>query len=681
MAANKSSIKNFRRSVENRELVWIPMHDGRRLAARIMLPRNADKKPVPAILEYIPYRRRDGTRARDEQTMAWFAGNGYAFVRLDISGSGDSDGLVEDEYVRREQDDGIEAIAWLAAQPWCSGAVGMIGISWGGFNGLQIAARRPPALKAVISLCSTVDRYHDDVHFMGGCLLNDNMDWGSAFFTYGALPPDPEMVGERKWKTLWKQRLQGLELYPARWMQHQRRDAFWKHGSVKENFDAIQCPVLAVSGWVDGYTAAVFELVENLKAPCKGLLGPWGHKYPQMGVPGPAIGFLQECKRWWDRWLKNIDTAVEDDPAMRIFLQDSVKPAPHIDEREGRWLGIPAWPAPGIRIRTLHFGRGDLASKPASKSGKNLRSIRSPQTTGLAGGEWCAYGLGKTAPELAIDQREDDAGSLLFDGLPLKRTLAIIGEGSVRLRLAADKPRAFVAVRLNNVHPDGTVERLSFGFLNLAHRRSHVKPAALKPGEFYDVDVKLKGVAQSVPAGHRLRIAVSTCYWPMIWPSPQSATLTVDPAGSFVNLPVLESEKGFMPVGFAPVEYATPLKLTTRATGNESREAIHTIDDSTTRFVVTRDDGSVVIDDIGTEVSYTKKKSFTVGRDDPLASVAELECSAHYRRGAWDARLETETRLSCDETHFYLSGKVRAFDKGRKFAERSFEHSIKRDYI
>jgi hypothetical protein len=256
-----------------------------------------------------------------------------------------------------------------------------------------------------------------------------------------------------------------------------------------------------------------------------------------------------------------------------------------------------------------------------------------------------------------------------------------VGEGRVHLRLAADQPSALVAVRLNNVHPDGTVERLSFGFLNLAHRHSHAKPAALKPGEFYDVDVKLKGVAQSVPAGNRLRIAVSTCYWPMVWPSPQAATLTVDPAASFVELPVLESEKGFNTVEFAPVEYATPLKMTTRVSGDESREAIHRIDDSTTRFVVTRDDGSVVIDDIGTEVSYTKKKSFSVGRDDPLASVAELECSAHYRRGAWDARLETETRLSCDKTHFYLSGKVRAFDKGKKIAERIFEHTVKRDYI
>ena len=301
-------IIDCRAKVDNIEIAWIPMSDGRRLAARLMLPKDAMANPVPAILEYIPYRRRDGTRARDDTAYYWFAANGYGSARVDISGAGDSDGLIEDEYVVREQDDALEVIAWLAAQPWCSGAVGMIGISWGGFNGLQVAARRPPALKAVVSLCSTVDRYHEDVHFMGGCLLNGTMGWGSVFLTYGALPPDPEMVGPRKWRSMWRQRIEGLKLYPALWMRHQRRDGFWRHGSVIENYDAIEAPVLAVSGWADGYTAAVFQLVEGLKAPCKGIVGPWGHKYPEFGVPGPAIGFLQECKRWWDRWLKGIDT-------------------------------------------------------------------------------------------------------------------------------------------------------------------------------------------------------------------------------------------------------------------------------------------------------------------------------------------------------------------------------------
>ena len=262
------------------------MSDGRRLAARLWLPVDAERDPVPAILEYIPYRRRDGTRPRDEETHAWVAAQGYACARVDIAGSGDSDGLLLDEYLQQEQDDAIEIIAWLAAQPWCSGKVGMIGISWGGFNGLQVAARQPPALKAVISIASTVDRYADDVHFMGGALLADNMDWGAAFFTYAALPPDPEMVGAG-WRKQWLERLEVLRPFPPLWLAHQRRDDFWKHGSVCEDYAAIQCPVLGVSGWADGYTAAVFRLAENLPAPARASSAPGAISIPIAACRAP----------------------------------------------------------------------------------------------------------------------------------------------------------------------------------------------------------------------------------------------------------------------------------------------------------------------------------------------------------------------------------------------------------
>ncbi len=175
--------------VDEVETAWIPMADGRRLAARLFLPRSADERPAPAVLEYIPYRRRDGTRLGDEAMHRWFAGHGCACARVDVAGMGDSDGLVEDEYTQREHDDGLEVIVWLARQPWCNGAVGMIGISWGGFNVLQIAARRPPALRAVISVCSAVDRYHGDVHYTGGCVNEENLEWGGYFFAMNAFPP------------------------------------------------------------------------------------------------------------------------------------------------------------------------------------------------------------------------------------------------------------------------------------------------------------------------------------------------------------------------------------------------------------------------------------------------------------------------------------------------------------
>ncbi|MDX1432292.1 MAG: CocE/NonD family hydrolase, partial [Gammaproteobacteria bacterium] len=265
--------ESFPRAIREVENVFIPLSDGTRLAARMWLPDDAEQDPVPAVLEYIPYRKRDFMRLRDEPMHAYYAGHGYAAVRVDLRGSGDSDGVLEDEYLPREQLDALEVIAWLAEQPWCDGNVGMTGISWGGFNALQVAARAPPALKAVITLCASDDRYADDAHYMGGCLLSENQIWGTVLFTINALPPDPMLVGER-WRECWRERLEHDRPFPAVWLAHQRRDEYWKQGSVCEDFSRIRCPVYAIGGWADGYSNAVPRLLAGLEVPRKGLIGP-----------------------------------------------------------------------------------------------------------------------------------------------------------------------------------------------------------------------------------------------------------------------------------------------------------------------------------------------------------------------------------------------------------------------
>ncbi|MXW87294.1 MAG: CocE/NonD family hydrolase, partial [Boseongicola sp. SB0667_bin_21] len=245
MLKNSEIRTEFPREVREIENAWIPMPDGTRLAARIWLPVDAESDPVPAILEYLPYRKRDGTVERDHLTHPYFAGHGYAGVRVDLRGTGDSEGICLGEYLRQEQDACLAVIEWLADQPWCSGKVGMIGISWGGFNGLQVAARRPEALGAVISLCSTDDRYADDIHFMGGCMLTDKLSWGATAFSICNTPPDPAIVGDR-WREMWAERLENNGLWMLDWFRHQRRDGFYAHGAVCENYAKIEVPVYAV---------------------------------------------------------------------------------------------------------------------------------------------------------------------------------------------------------------------------------------------------------------------------------------------------------------------------------------------------------------------------------------------------------------------------------------------------
>ena len=386
---------------------WIMLSDGTRLAATIWLPEDAGDDPVPAILEYLPYRRRDGTVLRDRQTHAWFAGHGYAGVRVDMRGSGDSDGLLLDEYLPQEQADAVEVIAWLAAQPWCSGTVGMMGISWGGFNSLQVASHRPPALKAIITVCSTDDRYADDCHFMGGCLLNNSIAWGSTMFAFGAQPPDPEVVGDR-WRDMWLERLENNAPMAASWIEHQHRDAYWKQGSICEDYSSITAAVYAVGGWADGYSNAIPRMLAGLPGPKKGLIGPWAHAYPNRAQPGPQIGFLQEALRWWDRWLKGLDNGIMEEPMLRAWMQDSVRPATTYPERPGRWVAESAWPPKGREPLVLHLSGRTLAQVEGRKE---TQIVASSLSTGVTFGEWCPYGL---AGELPADQRPDDGRSVLL---------------------------------------------------------------------------------------------------------------------------------------------------------------------------------------------------------------------------------------------------------------------------
>lgn len=659
------------------ETLWVPLSDGRKLASRLFLP--ADGKPAPLILEYIPYRRRDGTRPRDDMMHGWFAANGFACARLDISGTGDSDGLVDDEYVAREQDDVVEAIEFLGTQSWCSGTVGMIGISWGGFSGLQAAYRRPPRLKAIVTACSTDDRFACDAHYSGGCLINDNFAWGGAFFSYGALPPDPQVVGADRWRDMWRERIDAVTVFPAGWLRHQRKDAYWKQGSVSEDWSRIDCAVLAVGGWLDGYTQTIFRLVENMPGRAWGLCGPWGHQWPQNGVPGPAIGFLQECKRFYDRWLRDEPNGAENDPAMRLFVMDPCPPATFHAERPGRWVGLPDWPpAPDVlRHQALHLAAGTLQAEPLAAA--PVLTISSSLTTGIAAQEWCPYGIGIVAAESSTDQRADDAMSLCFDTRPLESDWSILGEAVLTLRVASDRPQAQIVVRVNSVAPDGVSAMVTFALLNLSHRGGSEHPEPMEPGQFETVTVRLKPVGQVIPAGHRVRLALSTSYWPMAWPGPEKVTLSVDPAGSRLDLPLLGDESGLPGVTFQPAESAPIGAMTEVRPAVQHRRFINDMPAQTTMMTSFQDDGVYVINDIATEVSGWRRKDYTIGWNDPLSCTTTIICREERTRPDWQPRLDTELTCTADADAFRVHATLRAWDGDTLFAERQFDETIPRD--
>lgn len=653
------------------------MSDGVRLAARIWLPENAGANPVPGILEYIPYRKRDGTAFRDSITHPYVAGHGYACVRVDLRGSGESEGVLTDEYLLQEQQDGIEVIRWIAQQPWCTGAVGMMGISWGGFNALQVAALRPPALKGIITICSTDDRYADDIHHMGGCLLGDNLSWASTMFAYNSCPPDPLLVGER-WRELWLERLKGSGLWLETWLCHQRRDEYWKHGSICENFSAITCPVFAVSGWADGYSNSVFRLMAHLQSPRKGLIGPWGHKYPHLGIPGPAIGFLQESLRWWDRWLKNIETGIMNEPMLRVWMQESVPPTTYYEERPGRWVAESSWPSPFTILHKYPLAAGRIGEEDERIPERPLR-IQSPLSVGLFAGKWCSYAAG---PDLAHDQREEDGGALVFDSASLEETIEILGAPVVELDLQADQPVAMVAVRLSDVAPDDKATRVTYGLLNLTHRNSREHPEYLNPEERYRVRVQFNDIAQVFPKGHRLRLSLSTSYWPLAWPPPEPVRLTVYTGSSSLCLPIRRPRDTDKPLAaFGEPEGAAPLRKTLVEPEHHNWRVIRDLAKDESTLEVINDKGTFRLDDIDLEVQNKTVETYTYQADNFSSVRGETLGVRSFKRQEWAVKTVTRTVLTSTSTHFHLLADLDAYEGDKRVYCQSWDKTIPRDYV
>jgi hypothetical protein len=663
------------RAVREIENLWIELGDGTRLAARVWQPVDAERKPVPAILEYLPYRKRDGTTVRDALTHPWFAAQGYACLRVDLRGNGESDGLMTDEYTPQELADAVEVIAWIARQPWCTGKVGMMGISWGGFNALQVAALRPPALAAIVSLCSTDDRYADDIHYKGGCLLAENLGWSSTMFCYSSRPPDPALVGER-WRQLWLQRLENLPNLVETWLAHQTRDSYWRHGSVCEDYGAIAAATQLWGGWSDAYHNAVPRMLANLEAPRQGIIGPWLHKYPHFAVPGPAVGFLQEALRWWDRWLKGLDSGVERDPMLRVFVEDWDPPAARHAVRSGRWVAEAVWPSPSIRPHLRYLTVEGLAAAPAPETPLPLAS---PLDTGTAGGEYCQIWLGAEGP---FDQRRDDAGSLCFDSAPLAEPLEILGSPVVELELSSDKPVAQLTARLNELGPDGASLRVSYGVLNLCHRESHAEPAALEPGRRYRVRLQLDDCAHRFATGHRLRLALSTAYWPMVWPAPAAAQLTVYAGAATLTLP---QRRGGPDASLPPPAAAPPAERRELRAPSNARHLVQDIGKGEVRVEITDDFGAAEIPPHGLEVGMVARETWSLRPEQPLSARGETHWTMTMGRGDWRVRTETRASLTGDASDFQVEGSLEAYE-GRGPAERlvlrrQFKKSLRRGFI
>ena len=670
------TVTKFPHTFSVTEDCWIPMSDGARLAAKLWLPDSTAQRRVPTIIEVLPYRKRDIYAPRDAMHHGYFAGHGYASMRVDIRGSGDSDGHQGVFAMQQEQNDTLEVLKWIARQSWSDGQVGMFGISWGGFQAIQTAYRAPPELKAIIPCSFAPDRYRYSQVFRGGCVLQRSIRWSSQMFGYKSRAPDPELVGPR-WREMWLERLEHDLPQIVSALQHQNDGEFWRSRAI--HFDQIKCPMYAVSGWADGsYVSAVGVAMNELKVPRKALIGPWGHRFPYLGVPGPAIGFLQESVRWFDHWMRGKDTGIMREPALTAWMPQAVPAQSYYAESPGRWIAEPAWPSSRIKQRRYVLNAGGCLGERASRASEV--AWQSPQTLGLEGGELMPWFQHGPSPELPGDQRADDGKSICFDTPPLKKTVEILGTPAAELTFSVDRPTAFVCVRLCDVAPNGASTRVTYGIFNLTHVNGADKPIRLVPGKRYTVRVPLIDTAYSFLKGHRIRLALSTTYWPLIWPSPQPVTLTLLTGKSALELPVRPPRKeDSTPPKFKPVEAAEPFKKTALSQGFRKR-TIHTdLGSGETVVAVDDDSGLNRYDDINLDAQARSTERYTVRDDDPLAATAEVTWNWQFARGNWRIRTESLTHMSCTKRDFVLRATLVAFEGDKKIFERSFEEVIKRN--
>ncbi|MFK8076360.1 MAG: CocE/NonD family hydrolase [Granulosicoccus sp.] len=670
----------FPRSVRVIEHQIIVMPDGCELSARIWLPEDASESPVPVILEHLPYRKRDGTIVRDCMNHPWFAGHGYACIRVDMRGNGDSQGIMHDEYLEQELQDACDVIQWATEQAWCSGTAGMMGISWGGFNALQVAALQPPALKAIITVCSTADRFADDIHYKGGCLLGENIGWAANMLSYSSRPPDPALVGEQ-WRKLWLERLENTPFLATTWLNKQERDDYWKHGSVCEDYSAIQAAVLSIGGWHDGYRNTISHLVENLDAPVKGIVGPWIHKYPHYAAPGPQIGFLQESLRWWDKWLKSVDNGAEALPDYRAYLMDSLAPAPWYDERPGRWIAEDTWPSERIVDKEFSATQDDngqhlLQHNSIKRAAELDVLISSAANCGSQTGEYFPFTFG---PELPDDQRVDDALSCCFDSDILSSAHNIVGAPKVSLRCTADQALVQLVVRLCDVMPDGRSSLISLGMINLTHALSHEFPKRLTAGDIIETSFHLDQIAYQVPKGHRLRLSISSSYWPFIWPSPVQASINLKQAS--LQIPLRPEVSDGDECEFEPAVMAPGWEHEVIRPAHSTRERY--VDESTGlhKTRIFNDFGENKDSDHQLVNGSSVLEEFEIHPDDPLSASVNIRWEQHLSRDSWDIETTAIVKMHADEKWFYITGLLSASENGQTVFERDYDEKIQRRFV
>jgi uncharacterized protein len=649
------------------ELVRIPMPDGIELSALLVFPDGAG--PWPAVMEALPYRKDDLTAAY-RPGYAELAEHGYVVCLLDVRGTGSSGGIATDEYSVAERRDLVDVIDWLASREWSAGSVGMFGTSYGGFNSLQAALERPPALKAIVPIFASDDRYRDDVHYFGGVLKQlDVVDYPTYMVAMNALPPVPSIWGDG-WRDEWDRRVEALDPWILTWLSHQRRDGYWRWGSAREAIEDIEAATMMVAGWADGYTNIAFRSLPRFGAPTRLLVGPWAHAATETSVPGPNIRLMPELVRWFDRWLKGIDNGIDRESPIVVFAQRSTLPDPLRRDVRGAWRAEPTWPPARLVPTELGLAKAEIGGL-ASGDGPDELPIRGD--VGVQAWISCAGVMPWVQPD---DQRPDEDRSLTYTWDPVDRDVEILGHPTLRVRAAASVPVAYLAAKVCDVFPDGSSSLVVRGLLNLTHRTDAAEPTRLEPNASTDLEIELEACSWTFEEGHRIRLDLAPADWPNAWAPPEPGTLTVDRARGVLVLPVLD--------GPPPLIDPPALKPSTSSQHDPSAQG----EGGWWRREITEDADELRAETgyggdypAGDGPSFRERYEGVVGvaRQDPGHAYADGEAEYELRYPEATVRAFSRVRVESDRDAYRVTIDLVTHDGGDERHRRRWERTIERD--
>ena len=687
-----------RHEVETRWGVVIGARDGVELSANLWLPVPTPDEPearFPAILEMIPYGKDNWRRNADTARGTYLARRGYALCRLDVRGTGSSGGIALDEYTEAETRDGYDAVEWLAAQPWCTGAVGMWGISYGGFTSIQVAKLRPPHLRAIVPIQATDDRYLSDVHYIGGCVTASELSqYAISQVAMNAMPPDPAIRGP-SWRADWLARLEATPPWLFEWLHQQHDGPYWRPGSLAPDYDAIEAAILNIGGWMDSYVDAAMRMQAACSTPSRTIVGNWVHGLPASATPGPNLDELHEMVRFFDRWLRDEANGADTEPPIIWFERDYAEPEPFPASLPGRWRAAESYPHPSVEPRSWVFEGGELpligrlvparSAAHAPEGGSTAGVDQYPHRATVGTRSSLSWGAGGPPNGLARDLRPDEGLGPTYTSGPLSAAVEVFGVPEAILHLAVSAPVATAVVRLSDVAPDGTSAQVSAGILNLTHRRSHAAPEPLEPGRVEEMRIALRPVGYRFAPGHRIRVSVASSAWPVIWPSPDPAVFELHRGGdvpSRLILPVVPPAggPGDRPV---PVFKATPPDMP--EVGAEGawdppvwRIANDVIADTVT--VTIHDGGEDLLDD-GRRLYSAETLELTASDSRPAEASLAAKVVYRWREQAFETEIRARSIQTSDRGAFELAVELEVDVDGEPFFRHEWRESIERRLV